>query len=44
MNQYINKPSSAFIAVSWVALITGAAAYIIGLFNASMLLNEKAII
>ena len=41
MNQYINKPSSAFIAVSWVALITGAAAYIIGLFNASMLLNEK---
>ncbi len=41
MNQYINKPSSAFIAVSWVALITGAAAYLIGLFNASMLLNEK---
>ena len=41
MNQYMNKPSSAFIAVSWVALITGAAAYIIGLFNASMLLNEK---
>ncbi|MGE8560795.1 MAG: inner membrane protein YiaA [Acinetobacter sp.] len=41
MNQYINKPSAAFIAASWVALITGAAAYIIGLFNAKMLLNEK---
>lgn len=41
MNQYINKPTSAFIAASWVALITGAAAYIIGLFNAQMLLNEK---
>lgn len=41
MNQYINKPSSAFIAVSWVALITGLAAYIIGLFNAAMLLNKN---
>ena len=41
MNQYINKPTSAFIAASWVALIAGAAAYIIGLFNADMLLNEK---
>ena len=41
MNQYINKPTSAFIAASWVALIAGAAAYIIGLFNAPMLLNEK---
>ena len=41
MNQYINKPTSAFIAVSWVALIAGIAAYIIGLWNANMLLNEK---
>ena len=41
MNQYINKPTSAFIAVSWVALIAGAAAYMIGLWNADMLLNEK---
>jgi uncharacterized membrane protein YiaA len=41
MNQYINKPSSAFIAASWVALIAGAVAYLIGLFNAQMLLNEK---
>lgn len=41
MNPYINKPSSAFIAASWVALLTGAVAYLIGLFNAKMLLNEK---
>ena len=41
MNQYINKPTPAFIAVSWVALFAGAAAYCIGLFNAQMALNEK---
>lgn len=41
MNQFINKPTPAFIAVSWVALLAGAAAYCIGLFNAQMLLNEK---
>ncbi|OTG62772.1 hypothetical protein B9T29_06010 [Acinetobacter sp. ANC 3903] len=41
MNQYINKPSSAFIAASWLALIAGAAAYMIGLWNAEILLNEK---
>ena len=41
MQKYINKPSSAFIAVSWVALIAGLAAYCVGLFNAQMALNEK---
>lgn len=41
MNQYINKPTSAFIAASWVALIAGIAAYIIGLWNAQMPFNEK---
>jgi len=35
------KPSSAFIAASWLALISGTVAYIIGLWNASMELNEK---
>ena len=35
------KPTGAFIAASWVALITGAAVYIVGLWNASMQLNEK---
>ena len=41
MDTYINKPTPAFIAASWVALLAGAAAYIVGLFNAHMMLNEK---
>ena len=41
MNQYINKPTSAFITVSWVALLAGVVAYCIGLFNAQILLSEK---
>lgn len=41
MDHHINKPSSAFIAASWLALIAGAVAYLIGLFNADMQLNEK---
>ena len=41
MNQYINKPTPAFVAASWAALFAGGAAYGIGLFNADMLLNEK---
>lgn len=35
------KPSLAFIATSWAALLIGASGYIIGLWNAEMLLNEK---
>jgi uncharacterized membrane protein YiaA len=35
------KPSAAFVAASWVALLTGAVAFIIGLWNAEMELNEK---
>jgi uncharacterized membrane protein YiaA len=35
------KPSAAFIAASWVALLAGVAAYIIGLWNAVLPLNEK---
>ncbi|MBC3542059.1 inner membrane protein YiaA [Rufibacter sediminis] len=38
MNQ---KPSNAFVAASWATLLTGMTAYIIGLWNAQMLLNEK---
>lgn len=41
MSQYINKPTPAFIAASWLALLAGAAAFCIGLFNAGMQLNEK---
>lgn len=35
------KPSTAFIAASWIALGTGMIGYLIGLFRADMLLNEK---
>lgn len=35
------KPSAAFIAASWAALFIGAIAFIIGLWNAEMQLNEK---
>ncbi|UOG76515.1 hypothetical protein MTX78_07920 [Hymenobacter tibetensis] len=35
------KPSNAFIAASWVALLAGMAAFIVGLWNAHMALNEK---
>src|ERR1043165_2269325 len=35
------RPSNAFIAASWVALFVGFLAYMIGLWNATMQLNEK---
>lgn len=35
------KPSGAFIAASLIALGTGMIGYLIGLFRAEMLLNEK---
>ena len=38
MNQ---KPSNAFIAASWIALGAGMAGFLIGLWRAQMLLNEK---
>lgn len=35
------KPTAAFIGASWFALLTGAVGYCIGLWNATMALNEK---
>ena len=35
------KPTSAFIAASWGALLLGVSAYLIGLWKADMQLNEK---
>ncbi|PZR29811.1 MAG: hypothetical protein DI535_01530 [Citrobacter freundii] len=35
------QPSAAFIGASWVALLAGVSAYLIGLSNAEMELNEK---
>jgi uncharacterized membrane protein YiaA len=36
-----NQPSAAFIGASWTALLIGVSAFIIGLWNADMQLNEK---
>ncbi|MBO9202013.1 MULTISPECIES: inner membrane protein YiaA [Niastella] len=38
MNQ---KPSNAFIAASWIALGAGMLGFLIGLWRAEMVLNEK---
>lgn len=35
------RPTAAFIGASWLALLTGAVTYLIGLWNAQMALNEK---
>ncbi|HVI46891.1 MAG TPA: inner membrane protein YiaA [Chitinophaga sp.] len=35
------QPSAAFVAAAWVALITGITAFLIGLYNVEMALNEK---
>lgn len=35
------EPTAAFKGASWAALIVGVSAYLIGLFNATMQLNEK---
>ncbi len=35
------QPSNAFIGASWSALIIGISAFLIGLWNAEMELNEK---
>ena len=36
-----NQPSAAFIGASWTALLIGMTAFLIGLWNAEMPLNEK---
>ena len=35
------QPSAAFIGASWTALLIGVTAFLIGLWNADMQLNEK---
>ena len=40
-NTALQKPSNAFVGVSWFVLIVGIATFIIGLWNADMELNEK---
>lgn len=41
MSVQIQKPSAAFVGVSWAALFLGSIAFVVGLWNASMQLNEK---
>jgi uncharacterized membrane protein YiaA len=36
-----NKPSSAFIGASWLALGTGMIGYLVGLWRSDMQLNER---
>lgn len=40
MNQDL-RPSAAFIGAAWAVLIAGILAYLLGLWNATMQLNEK---
>ncbi|MEP1097430.1 MAG: inner membrane protein YiaA [Cyclobacteriaceae bacterium] len=37
----IQKTSNAFVAASWIAMGTGIVGFLIGLFRAEMMLNEK---
>ena len=37
----MQKPSAAFVAASWIALGTGTIGFIVGLWRATMPLNEK---
>ncbi|MEO5998028.1 MAG: inner membrane protein YiaA [Chitinophagaceae bacterium] len=39
--QHSHQPSAAFIGTSWAALLIGVTAFLIGLWNADMALNEK---
>ena len=41
MSTNVNKPTAAFVGASWVALLAGAGAYLFGLWNTDMQLNEK---
>ena len=37
----VQRPTAAFVGASWAALFIGAIAFLIGLWNAQMALNEK---
>ncbi|MEH7225279.1 inner membrane protein YiaA [Bacillus sp. JJ1566] len=41
MERKEGEPTAAFKGASWAALLVGVSAYLIGLFNAAMELNEK---
>ena len=39
--KFVGEPTNAFQGASWLAVLLGVCSYLIGLFNASMELNEK---
>jgi uncharacterized membrane protein YiaA len=41
MKPAASQPSNAYIGASWLALVVGVSAYLIGLWNAEILLSEK---
>ncbi|SEG69696.1 Uncharacterized membrane protein YiaA [Bryocella elongata] len=41
MAQPYKKPSAAFVGASWLALLLGMLGFVIGLWNATLQLNEK---
>jgi len=41
MNKPAHRPTGAFVGASWGALFIGVGAYLVGLWNAQMQLNEK---
>jgi uncharacterized membrane protein YiaA len=41
MKSQSQRPTAAFIGASWAALAAGVIAYLVGLWNAQMQLNEK---
>ncbi|HNM02639.1 MAG TPA: inner membrane protein YiaA, partial [Leptospiraceae bacterium] len=41
MQSIPQKPSSAFIAISWLSLFVGMITFIIGIWSTKMMLNEK---
>ncbi|MCL1127445.1 inner membrane protein YiaA [Shewanella surugensis] len=40
-NHHLNQPTKAYIAATWVTLAIGVIGYLMGLWNATIALNEK---
>ncbi|MDC8757900.1 inner membrane protein YiaA [Janthinobacterium fluminis] len=41
MKAQFQRPTGAFVAAAWAALLVGTITYMVGLWNATMQLNEK---
>ena len=41
VEEFDGRPTSAFVSASWMAVLIGMVSYCIGLWNATMQLNEK---